>query len=245
MVLELDPNCSAMARGAAALLLGVHVTAGIAGVGFGASAMMFRKGSSLHKRAGNWFFGSMLVMSGVGAAVAPFLPQPQWASVFAGVFTFYLVTTAWLTVRRRGVGIWEITTLAVAAAITLAFLAFGVAAARSPDGELSGQPYQAALVFGAVAALATIGDLRMVLRGGVSGVQRLVRHLWRMCVALFIACASFFLGQQQLFPAPLQGSFVLFVPELALLGLLAYWMVRVRIVRGGTPGSKLTAAAGQ
>ena len=47
--------------------------------------------------------------------------------------------------------------------------------------------------------LAAIGDLRMLLRGGISGTSRITRHLWRMCYGLFIATGSFFLGQQQVF----------------------------------------------
>jgi hypothetical protein len=71
-------------------------------------------------------------------------------------------------------------------------------------------------------------DLRMILRGGVFGAQRIARHLWRMCVALLITAASFFLGQQQVFPAPLRGSPFPFVPEITVLGLLIFWLVRVR-----------------
>jgi hypothetical protein len=35
--------------------------------------------------------------------------------------------------------------------------------------------------------LAAAGDLRMLLRGGLFGAQRIARHLWRMCFGLFIA----------------------------------------------------------
>jgi hypothetical protein len=43
----------------------------------------------------------MLIMSAIGAAVSPFLPRPEWIDVVAGVLTFYLVATAWATVKRR------------------------------------------------------------------------------------------------------------------------------------------------
>ena len=39
----------------------------------------------------------------------------------------------------------------------------------------------------------------------ISGAQRITRHLWQMCVALFIAAASFFLGQAKVFPASVRG----------------------------------------
>jgi hypothetical protein len=99
---------------------------------------------------------------------------------------------------------------------------------NSPAGMLDGQPFQAAFAFTAVAALAAAGDLKLILHGGISGARRIKRHLSRMCVALFIAAASFFLGQPKVFPASVRGSFILFVPEIAILGLLVFWMIRVR-----------------
>jgi hypothetical protein len=72
---------------------------------------------------------------------------------------------------------------------------------------------------------------KLILRGGISGAQRITRHLWRMCVALFIAAASLFLGQPNVFPASVRGSFILFVPEVAVLGLMIFWLIRVRFTR--------------
>ena len=82
--------------------------------------------------------------------------------------------------------------------------------------------------FGAILLLATAGDIRMLARGGISGRQRITRHLWRMCYGLFIATGSFFLGQQQVFPAFLRGSIYLTLPALLPLPLLIYWFLRVR-----------------
>jgi uncharacterized membrane protein len=227
MVIELGPGSSMAVRGAAALILAAHITAGVVGVGSGAAAMLARKGSPLHRRAGNWFLVAMLIMSLVGAAVAPFLPVPQWSSTFAGIFTAYLVVTAWLTARRgEAGGIAAIAALVCAVGVSFAFLALGV------QGQMAGQPEPPAFVFAAVAALAAGGDLRVMLRRGVDGAQRLVRHLWRMLVALFIATLSFFLGQPQVFPEGLRGSWLLFLPELAVLGALVFWLVRVRLGGG-------------
>ena len=39
---------------------------------------------------------------------------------------------------------------------------------------------------GSIALLAAVGDVRMLVRGGISGTQRLMRHFWRMCFALFL-----------------------------------------------------------
>lgn len=67
----------------------------------------------------------------------------------------------------------------------------------------------------------------MLVRGGLSGKKRLVRHLWRMSFALFIATGSFFLGQQQVFPAFLRGSVLLLVLRIMPLVLMVFWLLHV------------------
>lgn len=59
---------------------------------------------------------------------------------------------------------------------------------------------------------------------------RLARHLWRMCLALFIAAGSFFVGQADEIPQALRGPHLM-VPPLAALALMAFWLVRVRQAR--------------
>jgi hypothetical protein len=68
----------------------------------------------------------------------------------------------------------------------------------------------------------------MLTRGGIAGRPRIMRHLWRMCFGLFIATGSFFLGQQQVFPAFLRGSIFLTVLAVLPLPLMIYWLFRVR-----------------
>jgi hypothetical protein len=94
---------------------------------------------------------------------------------------------------------------------------------------------------GSIMLLAAAGDVRMLLRGGVFGAQRIARHLWRMCFGLFIAAGSFFLGPsnrplrllsavglgQHLSPALFSTSLYLILSILPLI-LLIFWLVRVR-----------------
>ncbi len=63
-----------------------------------------------------------------------------------------------------------------------------------------------------------------------SGAPRLVRHLWRMCFALFIAVTSLFLGQPQVFPEALRTSGALALPPALVLALLLWWLVRIRLL---------------
>ena len=55
------------------------------------------------------------------------------------------------------------------------------------------------IAFGTVMLLSAMADLRYVLKSGLSTVQKLVRHLWRMFFPMFMATAAFFLGQAKAF----------------------------------------------
>lgn len=68
----------------------------------------------------------------------------------------------------------------------------------------------------------------MILRGGISGAPRIARHLWRMCLALFIATGSFFFGQQKVMPEFVRGTPILLALAIAPLVLMIFWLIRVR-----------------
>ena len=53
MILELGANSSPLVSGVAALVLGLQVAAGCVGVFSGGVALLSRKGTQLHRRAGN------------------------------------------------------------------------------------------------------------------------------------------------------------------------------------------------
>jgi hypothetical protein len=145
------------------------------------------------------------------------------------VLTFYLVLTAWMTVRRKAarVGLFDVGVLCASLSITTVALMFIWMASHSPTGTLDGQPRQAFYLFVILGTIAVVGDLKVVLRRGIAGAERIARHLWRMCTALFIATGSLFLGQQQVFPVSLRGSPLFFLPEIVVLALLLFWLCRV------------------
>src|SRR5258708_32730527 len=61
--------------------------------------MTFRKGSARHVLAGKVFVSSMVTMAAFAVYLAIVRHQPN--NIGGGVFTFYLIGTAWLTARRR------------------------------------------------------------------------------------------------------------------------------------------------
>ena len=205
-----------------------HVAAGSAALIAGAAALWVRKGGRLHARAGTIFFAAMLAMAGTGAAIAAAGSERSTAVI--GIFTCYLVATAWMTARRRdGVaGRFERAGLAVALVCAVAMLGFGLLASASATGRFDSLPAAAHYPFAVLAALAAGLDLNFILRGRLARPQRIARHLWRMCAALAIAAFSFFLGQQDEFPAAWRGLAFWFVPPFAVLAAMVFWLVRVR-----------------
>lgn len=178
----------------------------------------------------------MLTMAVSGAYIA--FAMGVMLSIIGGLLAFYLVATAWVTVLRRGgrPGIIEAVALVGALGIGAIALLAGFEAASSDTGLKDGFHPGQYFMFGAVALLAAGGDIRLFVLRGVSGAQRIARHLWRMCVALLIAASAFFLGQAQLFPAVVRESNILNVPVLLTFLLMLYWLYRVlgSRRRGGT-----------
>lgn len=189
----------------------------------------FRKGSRGHRAAGNVFFVSMLCMSAAGTDLA--FMKSQTNNVFGGVLTFYLVPTAWATARRREgqPGIFDWGALLFVLAACVGIITFGIEAVHSPSGAKAGVPAVAYFVLGSVALLCAAGDVRMLMRGGVFGRPRIVRHLWRMCFAWFIAAASLFIARPQVFPAVLSRTHVLLLLGILPLMLMIFWLFRVRL----------------
>lgn len=224
----------------------IHIVAGSAALLSGAVALTLRKGGRLHGRVGTVFFASMVVMTLTGAVIAAF--KPERATAVIGILTCYLVVTSWWTARHRDgkAGRFEIAGLAVVLACCAALLSFGLLALNMPRGRIDLLPYQPMFVFATVAGIAAALDLAFILRRQLSGAQRIGRHLWRMCAAMLIATTSFFQGQQDLFPAAVRGAFVWYLPALAVLAAMLFWIVRVRFGknwRKWPPGEKKLSRA--
>jgi len=168
--------------------------------------------------AGNIFFISMLTNGSTAALLG---------NVFGGAITFYLVTTGWLTARRREgeTTIFDWGAFLVCLAMGIVIMIDGLGVVTGAVAPKPGVPVGMTLFLGCVVLLAAAGDLRMLVRGGVFGRQRVARHLWRMCFGLFIATGSF-LGQKRVFPL-LGGPKIMFLAALPLL-LMIFWLIRVR-----------------
>jgi hypothetical protein len=168
--------------------------------------------------AGNIFFVSMLTM-GLTAALL--------GNVFGGVITFYLVSTGWLTARRREgeTTIFDWGAFLVALVVGVIIVTHGLKIVSGSIPPKPGVPVGMTLFLGSVVLLAAAGDVRMLAHGGVFGTQRVARHLWRMCFGLFIATGSF-LAQRRVL-AFLGGPRIMLLAVLPLI-LMIFWLIRVR-----------------
>jgi uncharacterized membrane protein len=204
-------------------LLPVHILAGALALVFGYVALYAAKGATLHRRSGMLFVYAMVTLSISGAFMDALKTSRISVNVIAGLVTFYFVTTALLTVRRRPLS-W-IDRAAALFALSVGVLAFDAGFELSKSGRPETAP---CFIFGIVALLATTGDVRMMRAGGIQGRRRISRHLWRMCFAMWVAAASFFWGPPNRVPEviripALQATAVL-IPVVVML----YWLWRIR-----------------
>lgn len=227
-------------------LLTLHVCSATVGLLSGFLGMVLRKGSGLHGAAGTVFFVSMLAASGSGGNLAAFI-HPNSANLMGSALTFYLVATAWVAARRREgkPGLFDRVALLFALAIAAAGATWGFEAARSPTGSKQGYAASFYFVFGTIALLFAASDVRMVVRGGIFGAQRIARHLLRMCTALLFALMSFYPGQARLVPEGLRATNLPYVPHVLVAGAMSFWLYRVSIRKRAPQGRAIGTGHGE
>ncbi len=223
-------------------VLVVHIWAGIFALPSGTAALVFRKGSLRHVLAGKVFVASILTMA--VAAVYLAIVKHQSSNIGAGLLTFYLIGTAWLTAKRKDGETSRLDWIALLIPLALGILTWmnGIRVVHSGASSQDGVPVGMMFFMGSVMLLAAAGDVRMLVWGGLFGTQRIARHLWRMCFGLFIAAGSFFLGGNnrplrllsaaglgQHLPQALFSIGLYLVLTILPLVLLIFWLFRVRL----------------
>lgn len=206
-----------------------HVIGGLLALGAGAVALATLKGGKLHRKSGMIFVYTMLVMAAAGGLLAWL--KPVMISVIAGALAFYLVLTSLLTVRpvahhARAIAI---TAMLMALVTGIFGIKFGFDAMNGVKGTLHGFPAAPYFIFGAVALIAAALDARLMFAGSIHGHHRLLRHLWRMCFAMYMATSAFFLGQAKLFPEPLRNFALLSIPVIVVVVVAVFWVLRVAL----------------
>jgi uncharacterized membrane protein len=210
------------------ILLVLHVVIAALALGSGFVALFAPKGRSLHRSAGQVFVTAMLAMTAIAFVLA--LMHNDRISIVPSLLSFYLVATGFRTVTRlqSTPDAIDFALLVLAFAVAGTGYALGYFASRGPGGlDANGFPPTIYFAFASIALLAGALDLRQRVAAVSHGRHCLARHLWRMGLALLIATTSFFQGQDQVFPKPLQGTLVLELPPIAVIGMLLYWLTRL------------------
>jgi hypothetical protein len=210
-------------------LLIFHIMAGSVALASGATALLSSKGAWLHRTAGNAFFIAMFLMAIAGGALAVLRPAAAAFNLIISAITMYMIATSWMTATRgdKQTSAFDIAACIAAFAIAAGAALLGVQAMGTPKG-IGGIPSALFFSFAAIAALAALADVSVIMRGGVSGAQRIARHLWRMSFAMFLATLAFFVGQgAKIFPPAIRATGLLPVPMLIVLVLMLFWLWRV------------------
>ncbi len=213
------------------MLTFLHIVTGTLAVSSGLLALFVSKGSVTHRIAGRIFTCAMILLGLTGIALAQQVPMA--ISAVAGAAIIHLVITGSLATSSKPCVLKLIDSAAPIAslAIGLTSLTFAWEAWESTNGlkdGFSATPYG---FFGVLMLLVAALDLKHRLVANTTIAMRRCRHIWRMSFALFIAAGSLFTGPgATAFPAWLQASGLLSVPEPLILLTMIYWLVRLRLL---------------
>lgn len=219
-----------------AILL-VHIIAGTISVLAGAASLASRKGARLHRSAG-WAFVVAMPIMGLTAAI---IGRDNPGNAVAAGLVIYLIATSVVTARSREKRAGAFDIGAALAAFAFALL-FGFSAYQIGTGRI---PAANPVIFGvscflsAVLVLAGLGDLSVALRRGIAGAQRIARHLWRMCLGLFIAMGAFMAQGMDALPAGFPRVPILLGSLALVLLATIYWLIRVLFTRWRAYGSQV------
>ncbi len=220
-----------------------HVATGAVAVLAGAVAATSRKGKTAHISAGRLFVLLMSASSILGAVLGLIRIDQFFITFFAGILGTYLVLSGWFAANRHGSGTravpWGLGL--VNAANCAALILIGLRALSSSEGEMLGFAGEDYLFLAGMSGIALLLDASLVFRNRLSAKHRTARHLWRMLLGFFIAAGSAFTGPgAKAFPEWAQQSGILSAPELLIMLLMVFYLVRTIFFSSPTRSGKGT-----
>ena len=204
----------------------VHTPAGTVALVAATVALFSKKGAALHRKAGIWFTVSMLVML-IAGFVAGLLKESPGDMLLSAV-VMYTVFTAWLTTHHKmdETGFLEQVALAWIATVAIAAFFLNVV------GLEAGTP-NIYLFWGGFAAFCAIGDLRNLYLAGLSGIQRVIRHVWRVGFSLIwtaLALTDKIVKSQGSNVKELpeeQLLYIVGIPTILILIPISFWIINI------------------
>jgi hypothetical protein len=180
----------------------------------------------------------VMLVSGIAAAYL----KNSIGDMMLGAIVMYTVFTAWLTVhhKKNETGLLEVTALiwVVGFAITAFAISMGWREEEAPF---------AYLIWGGLAILFALGDIRNLYHLGLSGTQRIIRHVSRIGFSLVWATLAFTDKIVKMMGAnvkSMQGEQLLLIvgiPTMLILITILYWITKIlffsneRFARYGEP----------
>ncbi len=201
------------------LLLYAHILSAALALAAGTAALVFKKGSLPHKQSGKLFVYTMGFMALSALPLA--LEIGKVLDAMSSLLVCYLVLTSIRTFASHHHAVdWALTSLGILTLTGYLWVEYqgattGVRATDAPEG--------AGYVFAFILLSAVLGDIAFQIKQGFTRLHRLIRHLWRMCFAFFMATTSFFLARSHLFPNWFAESGLLILLGLAPLIMMFYW----------------------
>lgn len=204
----------------------IHTPAGAIVLVTAVFALFAKKGSALHKKAGFYFTLSMMVMlvSGIAAAYL----KNSIGDMMLGAIVMYTVFTAWLTAhnKRNETGLLEVIALIWIAsfAITAFAISMGWLEQEAPF------PY---MIWGGLAIIFLLGDIRNLYQSGLCGTQRIIRHVSRIGFSLVWAALAFTDKIVKMVGADLKSMqeeqllLIVAIPTMLILITIVYWISQI------------------
>lgn len=205
-----------------------HICAGAIALLAGYSVIVARKGQMAHKYLGRVYVVAMLALGLTGTYIAIIreIPLSMLNGLVLCYFVLSSINTIWQTPKQTNA--YDKLLFILVILITIGFGWNSYLITQLESKELGGFGIEAYIVFGVVMVLCCFGDCRFLIRGGLSGNSRLVRHLWRMFFPLLMSTAAFFLGQAKHFPESIQRIEFLLIPVILVVVTTVYWVIKMR-----------------
>ena len=206
-----------------------HFIVGSIAIYSGVLASFMPKHGKWHKWLGRVYFTTMLLLGSSSSLIAFVRDIPL--SFLNGLLLCYFVLTSFRVIRQAPGTLKKTDVLHIGfgIAILIGFISSTTQVLLSETGKLGGFGPAVYIFFSTITLIAVLEDGYFAHKRGAAGRYRIVRHLWRMYMPLFMSTAAFFLGQAKLFPQAIQSSGLLFVPVLFVILPWAYWMIKISI----------------
>ncbi|CAA0108800.1 Uncharacterised protein [Halioglobus japonicus] len=204
----------------------VHTPAGTVGLIAAAVALFSKKGAALHRKAGTYFTVSMLVMLIAGLVAGLLIGSP--GDMLLSAVVMYTVFTAWLTVHHKVNGTGFLEQVALAWIVAVAMAAFFLNAVWREAGTQN-----IYLFWVGFAVFCALGDLRNLYRAGLSGIQRVIRHVWRLGFSLIWTVLALTdkivktLGSNVKELPEEQLLYIVGIPTILMLLLILFWIINI------------------